>query len=102
MQELFSPIFQFLCRDFLVQLSCEGSPAQLRAYCRPRLLQMSETALEAEVRQAKNAVAGAEAAWRTAVGESESKLFQVYMVKAKAHEQLMEQMLMQQRAVAGT
>ena len=63
---------------------------------------MSEAAPEAEVRQAKDAVAGAEAAWRTAVGESKSQLFQVYMVKAKAHEQLIEQMLMPQRAVAGT
>ena len=63
---------------------------------------MSETALDFEVRQAKNAVAGAEAAWSKANGESNSQLFQVYMVKAKTLEQLMEELLMQQRVVSGT
>lgn len=43
-----------------------------------------------------------EAAWSKADGESKSQLFQVYMVKAKTLDQLMEQLLMQQRAVSGT
>jgi len=63
---------------------------------------MSEAALEEEVRQAKDAVTEAEAAYVKADGESKSQLFQMYMVKAKALEQLREEVLMQQRAVAGT
>ncbi len=62
---------------------------------------MSEAALEEEVRQAKDAVTEADAAYAKADGESKSQLFQMYMVKAKALEQLREQVLMQQRAVAG-
>lgn len=62
---------------------------------------MSEAALDFEVRQAENAVAGAEAAWSQTDGERKSQLFQVYMVKAKTLEQLMEQLLIQQRAVSG-
>ena len=38
---------------------------------------MSEAALDFELRQATNAVAGAEAAWSKANGESKSQLFQV-------------------------
>ncbi len=59
---------------------------------------MSEEALKDEVGQARDAVAKAEAAWETAVDESKSPLFQVYMVKAKALEQLVEQSLIRQRA----